>query len=142
MYCAEMLLGLRPASWEGSAAEDSGCVSGQPHLPALVLSLPQHAGPDPSHHDPLVTYHLSSTSLTLQTATPQQAPGTHVVRLPLSGLAPLTSATYMPSDMKELSSKGYETYMVRTVEFLKVGGTRCCGPWAECEGLGHTMGWW
>jgi hypothetical protein len=79
------------------------------------------AGPVTAHHDHLVTYHLSATSLRLQQATLQQAPGTHVVQLPLSGLAPLSAATYMPSDMKVLSSKGYETYMVRTVEFLKVG---------------------
>jgi hypothetical protein len=69
----------------------------------------------------LVTYYLSAASLQLRPASPQQHPGTHVVRLPLAGLAPLTAATYMPSDLEELSSRGAETYMVKTAEFFRVG---------------------
>jgi hypothetical protein len=91
------------------------------------------AGTSASHHDPLVTYHLSATSLRLRPASPLQHPGTHVVQLPLAGLSPLTAATYMPSDLEQLSSRGAETYMVRTLEFIKVrvlwcdlSSSRCC----------------
>jgi hypothetical protein len=87
------------------------------------------------HHDPLVTYYLSATSLQLRPASPQQHPGTHVARLPLSGLAPLTAATYMPNEWSELSSRGFESYMVKTVEFLKVGAAAdavyACAPCAS-----------
>jgi hypothetical protein len=72
-----------------------------------------------------MTYYLSATALQLRSANPEQAPGTHVARLPLAGLAPLTAATFMPSQLEQLSSKGFETYMVGTVEFFKVGCLMC-----------------
>jgi hypothetical protein len=78
------------------------------------------AGQEEVYHEPLVTYYLSAAALQLQPASQQQHPATHVVRLPLAALAPLTTAVYMPSDPKELSSRGYETYMVHTAEFFKV----------------------
>jgi hypothetical protein len=84
----------------------------------------------PDYHEPLVTYHLSAADLQLHDASPAQWPATHVVQLPLSSLAPLTSATYMPSEVAALSSQGYKTYMVRTVEFFQVSTLKPC---PSCE---------
>lgn len=87
------------------------------------VSAPHKQGPH-VHHEPLITYYLSATQLWVQTASPEQWPATHVVRLPVSGIAPLTAATYVPSDLEALSSTGMQTFMVRSKEFFEVGGGR------------------
>jgi hypothetical protein len=107
-----------------SAAADSAVA------PSPAAEVPEA----PHHHDPLITYYLSATGLQLRAAAPEQWPATHVVRLPLSGLAPLLSATYMPSEIEQLSSRGYETYMVRTVEFFKVSGPSTAASTAVAAG--------
>lgn len=82
----------------------------------------QHQDAHVHHHDPLITYHLSATQLWVQPASPEQWPATHVVRLPVSGIAPLTAATYVPSDLAALSSTGMQTFMVRSKTFFEVSG--------------------
>jgi hypothetical protein len=80
------------------------------------------AGPVESHsHEPLITNYLSATGLKIFPASPQHHPATHVLQLPMAGVAPLSGATIMPSDLDQLSSKGFQTFMFRTVEFFQVG---------------------
>jgi hypothetical protein len=101
---------------QGSRVDRGKATSQAPAAPAGPPAPTAESHP----HDPLVTFYFSTTALRLQQASPQQQPATHVALLPLAGMAPLTATTCMPSDLGQVSSSGYETYMVRTAEFFQV----------------------